>query len=133
MAIALSNALTLRNALYLDGMASGLMGTLMVAASGPLSELLGLPAAGLFWAGLAFIPWMMALVLLGRQATINGTAVAIVIELNLVWVVASLAFVLGAWLGHWVAMTALGYAFVAAQAAAVALFTELQILARRAG
>ncbi|NIJ41844.1 ABC-type multidrug transport system permease subunit [Parvibaculum indicum] len=131
MAIVLSNTFTLRNALYLDGVASGLMGTLMMAASDPLSGLFGLPAAALFWVGVAFIPWMVALVLMGRRVPINETLVSIVVEINIAWIVASGALMLGAWLGGWVEMTALGYVFVAGQALAVAIFTELQILARR--
>ena len=112
----------LRNALLLDAAASGALGLLMALVGGPLGALLGLPYALLLGAGLALLPWALVLAWLARRETIPRGAVWAVIVINAVWVVESL------WLlfGGWVAPTALGYAFVIAQALAVVLFAELQ-------
>lgn len=119
---AIANSISLRHAVLADGIISGAMGVLLFAASGPLSGLLGLPAAFLFWVGLALLPWMAALVLVSRKERLAGGAVETVIALNALWVLASIALIVADPFG----MTALGIAFVVAQALAVTVFADLQ-------
>lgn len=119
---AIANSISLRHAVLADGVISGAMGVLLFAASGPLSGLLGLPAAFLFWVGLALLPWMAALVLIARKERLSGGAVETVIALNALWVLASIALIVADPFG----MTALGIAFVVAQALAVTVFADLQ-------
>lgn len=119
---AIANSISLRHAVLADGVISGAMGVLLFAASGPLSGLLGLPAAFLFWVGLALLPWMAALVLVARKERLSGGAVEAVIALNALWVLASIALIVADPFG----MTALGIAFVVAQALAVTVFADLQ-------
>ncbi|MBX3505255.1 MAG: hypothetical protein KF895_07215 [Parvibaculum sp.] len=119
---AIANSISLRHAVLADGVISGAMGVLLLAASGPLSGLLGLPAAFLFWVGIALLPWMAALVLTSRKERLAGGAVETVIALNALWVLASIALIVLDPFG----MTALGIAFVVAQALAVTIFADLQ-------
>lgn len=112
----------LRFALLLDAVASGVICALLVVAADPLSHLFGLPQALLFWLGLGFLPYIGFLGLLARRPTLGRGVVRLVIVLNGVWVVDSVALLLSGW----VAPTPWGTAFVLAQALAVAGFGALQ-------
>ncbi|WP_019014996.1 hypothetical protein [Elioraea tepidiphila] len=119
---------SLRAALALDAAASGAAGVVMLAGAGMLAPLLGLPATLLTVAGAALLPFALAVGLLARQAPPRGLAWAVV-AVNEAWVVASVVLLLG----PWVAPTALGVAFVLAQAGIVAVFALLQAQALRRG
>lgn len=112
----------LRCALLLDALASGAICGLLVAAAGPLSHLFGLPHALLFWLGLGLLPYVAFLILLARRPTLGRGVVRLVIALNGVWVIDSLALLLSGWLTP----TLWGTAFVLGQALAVAGFAGLQ-------
>jgi len=112
----------LRRALLLDAVASGALGLAMALATGPLADLLGLPPGLLRWAGVALLPFAALLAFLGGRAAVPPAAAMAVVAVNLLWVAGSL-LLLG---GGWVEPTALGVAFVVAQALAVALFAGLQ-------
>ncbi len=112
----------LRKALLLDAAASGATGLLLIGGAGFLDGLLGLPVALMREAGLILVPFVAFVAWVGtRQETSRG-AVWAIIAVNALWVIASL----GLLVSGWVAPTVLGYAFVIAQAAVVALFGELQ-------
>lgn len=119
---------SLRAALALDAAASGVAGGVMLAGAGVLAPLLGLPAMLLTVAGTLLLPFALAVGLLARRAPPRGLAWAVV-AVNEAWVVASVALLVG----PWVAPTALGVAFVLAQAGVVAVFALLQALALRRG
>jgi hypothetical protein len=119
---------SLRAALLLDAAASGVAGGVMLAGAGVLAPLLGLPAMLLTVAGALLLPFALAVGLLARRAPPRGLAWAVV-AVNEAWVVASVALLVGAW----VAPTALGVAFVLAQAGIVAVFALLQAHALRRG
>ena len=86
-------------------------------------------AALLAWAGAVLLPFALAVGLIARRpAPPRGLAWAVV-GVNEAWVVASVVLLLGGW----VAPTALGVAFVLAQAGVVAVFAVLQALALRRG
>lgn len=123
----LANTPFLRNALLLDAVISTAAGLLMVAGSSLLSPLLGLPQPLLFWAGIVLFPFVALLFFLSRQTAVSRMLLVDVVGLNVLWVVASVALVT---VGP-VAPTALGIAFVLAQAAAVGLFAALQWSAMR--
>jgi hypothetical protein len=112
----------LRNVLILDGAASGATGLVLIAGAGPLEALLGLPAALMAEAGLILLPYAACVILVGSRGRIAQGAVWAIIAANTLWAVASV----GLLVSGLVAPTALGYAFVIAQAAAVALLGELQ-------
>lgn len=119
----------LRRALILDSLASGATGLLMIAGAGLVEGLLGLPAALLRGAGLVLVPYVAFVVYTGTRETISRSAVWIIIVANVAWAAAS-ALLLAS---GWVSPTALGYAFVIAQAVVVALLGELQYMGLRRG
>ena len=112
----------LRKSLLLDAAASGATAVLLIAGAGLLDGLLGLPVALMREAGLILVPFVAFVAWVGTREEVARGAVWTIIAANALWVVASL----GLLVSGWVAPTALGYAFVIAQAAVVALFAELQ-------
>lgn len=112
----------LRNALLLDAAATGATGLLLIGGAGLLEGLLGLPAGLMRWAGLVLIPFVAFVAWAGTREPASQGAVALIIAVNVLWVVASVCLLVSGL----VAPTLLGYAFVLAQAAVVALFAELQ-------
>lgn len=125
MALAvIARTVSVRNAVLADGVISGAMGALLIVAAGPLSGLLGISAGFLFWVGVAFMPWMLALLLIGRKDQPSARTVETVIALNMLWVVASIGLII---FGPF-EMTTLGIAFVLAQALAVTIFADLQFV-----
>lgn len=113
----------LRHVLVVDALVSGAAGLVMIAGAGLLAPLLGLPQLLLTIAGAVMIPWLAALVVLSRMVLIPRAAVRAVVATNIVWVLGSAAALIA------FSPSALGYAFVIAQALAVGLFAELQVLA----
>ncbi len=118
----------LRAVLSVDAATSGAMGLLLIGAAGLLAPMLGLPDVLLRVAGFALLPFALFVFVVARSASPAATAVWIVVALNLAWVFES------AWLlaGDFVAPTALGVAFVAGQAIAVAILATLEIVGLRA-
>ena len=112
----------LRKALLLDAAATGATALLLVAGAGMLEALLGLPVALLREAGLMLIPFVAFVPWVATREQVSRGPVWAIIAANALWVIASL----GLLMSGWVAPTALGYTFVIAQAAVVALFAELQ-------
>jgi len=120
-------SLSLRQVLLLDAVATGVTAVLLIAGAGLLSGPLGLPEILLREAGLILVPFV-ALVgwTASRQIPVIG-AVRAIIAGNVFWVVASLFLLVSGY----VAPTLAGYVLVAAQAVAVGLFAELQLIAMR--
>jgi hypothetical protein len=118
---------SMKSALVLDAVASGAMAVLAIGGASLLAPLLGLPQALLFWAGVAMLPWVALLIALARRQSAPRLILVDVVALNALWVAASLALLVSGL----VAPTALGTAFVVAQALAVAAFATLQFSALR--
>lgn len=119
----------LRRVVLLDALASGATGLLMIAGADLVEDLLGLPAALLRGAGLVLVPYVAFVVYAGTRETISRPAVWIIIIANVAWAAASALLLVSGW----VSPTALGYAFVIAQAVVVALLGELQYMGLRRG
>jgi hypothetical protein len=117
----------LRAALGADAVVSGATGLLMLSAAGSVDGLLGLPAGLMRYAGASLIPFAALVGYLAGRQQVPGAAVWAVIVYNALWALDSVLLLLGGW----VAPTALGIAFVIGQAAAVALFAQLQYLGLR--
>jgi hypothetical protein len=117
----------LRYALLADAIASGATGVLLIAGAGFLDGLLGLPVALMREAGLLLVPYVALVAYVGTREQISRPAVQTIIALNIVWTVCSI----GLLLIDYVAPTMLGTVFVIAQAAAVAVFAELQFIGLR--
>jgi len=114
----------LRNALLLDAIACAATGLLLVMAAGPLSGPFGFPSAFLRGAGLVLLPCAALLAWFSSREALPRLAVIAVIGVNVLWIAESIAILLMGWF----APSDLGIAFVLAQAAAVALVTELEII-----
>jgi hypothetical protein len=117
----------LRYALIADAIASGATGLLMIAGADALTGLLGLPVPLMREAGLLLVPYVALVAFIGTRAAISRPAVRAVIAINVLWVAGSVALLVGGF----VAPTMLGYAFVIAQAVAVGVFAELQVIGLR--
>ena len=120
----------LRYALIADAVASGATGLMMIAGADLLTGLLGLPVPLMREAGLLLVPYVALVAFVGTRDAIPFGAVKVIIALNVLWVLGSV----GLLAGGFVTPTLLGYAFVIAQAIAVGVLAELQIIGlRRAG
>ncbi|MRX33364.1 hypothetical protein [Aminobacter sp. MDW-2] len=117
----------LRNVLHADALISGAAGLLMMLGAPLLSTLLDLPTELLFWAGVVLVPFVAMLVVIARSTLVSRLVMIDIIAINVLWVVASF----GLLVSGVVAPNALGIAFVVAQALAVAVFAELQVIAIR--
>lgn len=116
-----------RQVLLADAAISGAAALLMAAGASFLSPLLGLPEGLLFWAGLVLFPFVALLVAVARRGAAPRMVLVDIIAINALWVAVSF----GLLASGWVAPTLLGYAFVTAQALAVALFAALQFIGFR--
>jgi hypothetical protein len=124
----IENANTLlRRTLLLDAIATGATALLLLLGAGFLSGFLGLPHALLQTAGLVLIPFVMLVAWTATRARPGAFVVGTIVSCNLLWVLASVALIAGAW----VRPTIPGYVFVIAQALVVGVFAELQFIARR--
>jgi hypothetical protein len=112
----------LRFALLADALASGATGVLMAAGAGLLAPILGLPSPLLLWAGVLLIPFALLVAWSGAREQPPGGVAGAIVLVNLAWVVGSVALL--ALLPQ--APTALGYAFVIAQALAVLVLALMQ-------
>ena len=122
-----SHTTFLRRVLIADAAASAATGLLMLSAADPLEQWLALPAGLLRTAGASLLPFAAIVAWLGLRETISRAGVWEVIALNMIWVVDSVALLFTSW----VQPALLGYAFVAAQAAAVAVLAELEYVGLR--
>jgi hypothetical protein len=114
----------LRNALALDAAACAVTGLLLSLAASPLAGLFGLPELFLRGAGLVLLPCAAILAWFAGREVLPRLAVFAVIGVNLLWIADSVAILLMGWF----APTGSGIAFVLAQAAAVAVVTELEVI-----
>lgn len=117
----------LRLALAADAAASGAMGLLLAAAPGAVGSITHLPAALLSGAGLFLLGYAGLLGWLATRAAVPRAMLWLLVAGNLIWAVESAALPL---LGF-VAPNGWGIAFLAVQAAVVAGFAELYIIALR--
>jgi hypothetical protein len=115
-------SLLLKRALMADAIITGATGLALFALAGLLAALFGLPDPLLRYAGLSLLPFAGFVGALAMKENISRTAVRIVIAANALWVVDSLLLLVTGW----VEPSALGYAFVIAQALIVAAFADLQ-------
>ncbi|QJY45701.1 hypothetical protein [Pseudonocardia broussonetiae] len=117
----------LRRALRTDAAASGALGVLALAAAPALVDLLGPPAPVLVGVGAFLVVFAAGLLVLAARPVVPRPAAWTVVLGNAAWVAGSvLATVVAG-----PSLTGLGVAVVLAQAAAVAVFADLQWLGLR--
>lgn len=113
----------LRRSLQLDGIASGLCGVLLLVAAPPISALMGLAGPGIARVGGTLL-MVYAAALLGNaaRATVSRAEAVAAVVLNAGWVVGSALVILAG------PLTMVGNLAVATVAAAVLLFTMLEVV-----
>ena len=113
----------LRRSLQLDGVASGLCGVLLLAAATPIAALIGLSGPGIARAvGALLVIYAAALLYNAARATVSRAEAVGAVALNVGWVLGSALVILAG------PLTPVGNLAVAAVAAAVLLFTMLEIV-----
>lgn len=117
----------LRAALLLDAAASGVSAVLFTFGASYLAAWMSLPEPLVFWSGVLLFPWTAALFAVARRQVVSRMVLIDIIAVNALWVAASFGLMLGGIIDP----TALGIAFVATQAIAVAVLTELQFVGMR--
>ena len=115
----------LRRVLLVDAATCLATGALLVIDAAPLASMLALPFELLRYAGFSLFPIAVFMALVATRATPPRAGVWLVIAGNVAWVLGS-ALVMAL-----CSPTLLGYAFVGAQAAAVALLAELEYVGLR--
>src|SRR5262245_42591035 len=113
---------SLARLLRLDALASGAMGLVLAVGGAALDGPLGPRPAFLVPLGLFLVLYAAALLVLARRPSRAGAAV--VVAGNLAWVALSVVTVAAGWLD----LTALGTILALAQAGAVAVLAELQLI-----
>jgi hypothetical protein len=130
-AIALNTTSTqaslLRRVLLADVVTTGTAGLLLTLAAGPLGDLFDLPVVLLRLAGLGLLPYTAFVLYVATRASIPRRGARVVIGLNLLWAITSLLLLVSGWVDP----SALGIAFVVAQAIIVTAFADLQYLGLR--
>lgn len=117
----------LRNVLNADALFSSAGALMMIVGAPFIAPLTQLPSSLLIGAGLSLVPWVAMLVYVARKQTVSRLVMIDIIAINALWVAASF----GLLVSGFIAPNALGIAFVAAQAVAVAVLAELQIVGMR--
>ncbi len=111
---------TLQNVLLLDAATCLATGALMAFGSNFVAGLTSIPAPLLYWAGLILFPIAALMIYAGLQATPPRPIVWLIVLGNIGWVIASLGVL------AFIAPNALGYLFILAQAAVVAVLALLE-------
>lgn len=117
----------LQRTLLLDGVLVAAFGLLLTVAAGPLADLFDLPTLLLRLVGVGLLPWAAFVFYIATRATISRSLALDVIVGNAVWVVASLLLLVN----DQVDPSAIGIAFVLAQAALVAVIAAVQYVGLR--
>lgn len=114
--------ITLRRWLGLDAAVTGANGLAYLALSGPLSDLLGLDRGLLLVLGAVLVVYALDVAWIARRPVPPARLVALVVDINVAWAVASLVvLVTGV-----VDPTTAGYVWVPLQAAVVLGFAVVQ-------
>ena len=117
----------LRRVILADGLVSGSMAILLIAAAHPLGDWFGLSVAFVRWTGLLLIPFAISVLLLATRLSPSRNRVWTLIALNVGWVIASVAVLLSGWISP----SGAGIAFIVAQALLVGLFAGQQYVGLR--
>jgi hypothetical protein len=118
----MSKMFSLNGLLAIDAITCAAMGALLMVAAGPVAALTALPAPFLFWAGAVLLPIAAFMALSASLRPVPAAAAALVVLGNIGWVIASLLLpALG-----FVTPNALGWIFLAEQAAVVAVLATLE-------
>ena len=122
-----SARLSFSKILIVDASTCAVMGALLAFGSHQIGALTAIPPALLFYAGLSLFPVAVFMAVLAARPAIQPSVAWLAVWGNALWVAASVVL-LGS---GWIAPNALGIAFIAGQAFAVAGLAWLQHVALR--
>jgi hypothetical protein len=125
MTTSIDRSTFLRRVILVDAATCVATGLLLALGAGALTPLLELPGALLRYSGLSLFPIAAFMVWVATRESLPRPGVWLIIAGNILWVAGSV-LVLAV-----ISPRTLGYAFVIAQAAAVALLAELEIVGLR--
>lgn len=108
--------------MWADAASCAATGALQVVATDTLARLTGLPAALLMSTGVFLLAYAAVAALMARRPTPPRTLIGLVVAGNLAWAVGCVALLAGGVFP----LTAIGTAWVLAQALCVAVLAELQ-------
>ncbi|WP_407562183.1 hypothetical protein [Streptomyces sp. 184] len=114
--------ITLRRWLGLDAVVTGANGLVYLALSGPVSDLLGVDRGLLLVLGAVLVVYALDVAWIARRAVPPARPVALVVDINVAWAVASLVVLVTGVLGP----TTAGYVWIPLQAAVVLGFAVVQ-------
>lgn len=123
----MQTGLSLNKILAVDAVTCLAMGILLITATGPIAALTGMPSGLLFWAGILLLPTAAFMGIHARCRPVPGWATAIAVIGNAGWVAASVALPIL----NLIEPNLLGWFFLTAQAAVVALLAVLEHKAAR--
>jgi hypothetical protein len=112
----------LKRVLLLDAASCLGLGSILLAGAGALAPLFGLDRPLLLGAGAALVPIGLFILIVGTRRAAPAWLVGLIVAGNFLWVLESLLLIRAAG-----GISALGTAFVAAQAAAVAGLAALEL------
>lgn len=116
----------LRRVLLTDAASCAVLGVILAGASGLIAALTGLPSELLVWAGTALLPVAAYIALIALRPDIPTWGVWVLILGNAGWILGSVAVLIAV-----DGLNAMGMVFVAAQALAVLVLTELEFIGLR--
>lgn len=122
-----TNVLTLKNVLLLDAVLTGANGLVYVVGATVLDSQLGPSPAVIVGLGIFMLAYASAAALLGTRRPVSRLAVGLIADGNIVWALASVLVLVFGWLG----LTSAGTVWTLMQAALVAGFAALQMMALR--
>ncbi len=117
----------LRNVLLADAASCIATGALQLAFAAPLAQLLNLPAALLVGTGWFLLAYAATVAFVATRQPVPRPVVGVIVAGNIGWAAGCVALLASGW----VQPTALGMAWVLAQAATVAVLAELQFTGLR--
>jgi hypothetical protein len=114
--------LPLRHLLWVDAVTCAVTGLLLVAGSGFIAQLTGIPDYLLSYAGIALLPIAVFMALTAVQRPVSTFSATVVIIGNVLWAFGSVLLLVM----PWISPNVLGSAFLAVQAAIVLLLAWLE-------
>jgi hypothetical protein len=112
----------LRTVLVVDAATCLATGACLTLGAALVHALTGIPSTLLFYAGAVLFPVAVLMALTATRRVMPAAMVWLIIAGNALWVAGSVVLMLA----DWIAPNAWGYAFIAAQALAVAILTALE-------
>jgi hypothetical protein len=121
------SSLSLRTLLWIDAATCAGFGAILALGSREIGALVQISPGFLLYVGLALLPMAAVIAIAAWPRTVDRRAARLVVAGNVLWVAASVVVVIAGW----VEPNAVGLAFIAGQAVAVAVLAAFEYGAAR--